>query len=114
LAAKERRMDEEKRCIEYNIKRHETLSDILRRFDISIIDLIECNEACDLFSLREGQRLLIKHKPLTARRSYVLGEGETLWTVAEKLGVSVPSLLKANANFMPNEIRQGISIALPD
>jgi LysM repeat protein len=106
-------MSEQTRCIRYNIKRHETLSDVMRRFDISLTDLMEYNEACNLLSLSEGQTLLIKSRP-RADRSYVLGEGETLWTVAEKLGVSVPSLLKANSNFMPNEIRQGISIALPD
>ncbi len=106
-------MSEETRCIKYNIKRHETLSDVMRRFDVSITDLMEYNEACDLLSLREGQTLFIKSRP-PGVRSYELGEGETLWTVAEKLGLSVPSLLKANSNIMPNEIRQGISIALPD
>lgn len=99
---------------EYNVKRHDTVSDILRRFDVSIRDIMEYNETCNLFSLREGQTLIIKNKPIKAGRSYVLGEGETLRTVSEKFGVSMPALLKANANYMPHEIRQGIRITLPD
>ncbi len=107
-------MGEETGCTQYSIKRHETLADVLRKFDVSIKDILEYNETCDLLSLREGQMLLIKNKSRADGRFYVLGEGETLWTVAQKLGLSVPSLLKANSNFMPHEIRQGISIALPD
>lgn len=100
-------------CIEYKIRRNETLSDVLRRFDISIKDLLEYNESCDLFSLCEGQTLFIKDAAARPGRQYTLQENETLWSVAEKFNVSVPSLLKANSNYMPGEIRQGIRIALP-
>jgi LysM repeat protein len=103
-----------KGCIVYKIKSNETLSDILRRFDISIRDLMEYNESCDIFSLQEGQTLFIKDLPLESGREYVLGENETLKSVAEKFDVSVLSLLKANTNYMPYEIRQGIRIALPE
>ncbi len=100
-------------CIEYKIGKNETLSDIFRRFDISIKDLLEYNESCDIFSLREGQTLLIKDVPRQGRE-YILQEDETLRSVAEKFGLSVLSLLKANTNYMPGEIRQGIRIALPE
>jgi LysM repeat protein len=100
-------------CIEYKILKNETLSDILRRFDISIRDLREYNESCDIFSLKEGQTLIIKDVPRPGRE-YVLQENETLCSVAEKFGISVLSLLKANSNYMPGEIRQGIKIALPE
>ncbi len=100
-------------CIEYKIGKNETLSDIFRRFDISIKDLLEYNESCDIFSLREGQTLLIKDVPRQGRE-YILQENETLRSVAEKFGLSVLSLLKANTNYMPGEIRQGIRIALPE
>ncbi len=100
-------------CIEYKIGKNETLSDIFRRFDISIKDLLEYNESCDIFSLREGQTLLIKDVPRQGRE-YILQENETLRSVAEKFGLSVLSLLKANTNYMPGEIRQGIRVALPE
>ncbi|MGE5495974.1 MAG: LysM peptidoglycan-binding domain-containing protein [Burkholderiales bacterium] len=100
-------------CIEYKISKNETLFDIFRRFDISIKDLREYNESCDVFSLREGQTILIKDVPRQGRE-YVLQDNETLRSVAEKFGLSVISLLKANTNYMPGEIRQGAKITLPE
>lgn len=99
--------------IVYRIGRNETLSDILRKFDVSIRELIECNESCNLLSLEEGQTLYIK---TTESRGcgYTLQENETLLSVADKFKISVLSLLKANPNFLPNEIRQGMRIALPE
>jgi len=99
-------------CIEYKIGKNETLFDIFRRFDISIKDLREYNESCDVFALREGQTILIKNVPRQGRE-YILQDNETLRSVAEKFGLSVISLLKANSNYMPGEIRQGVRIALP-
>jgi hypothetical protein len=75
---------------------------------------MEYNETCDIFALKEGQTLFIKDMPSESAREYVLGENETLKSVAEKLDISVLSLLKANTNYMPDEIRQGIRIALPE
>ena len=99
--------------IVYSIRRNETLSDILRKFDVSIRDLIEYNETCDLLSLREGQVLFIIKKE-EGVRGYTLQENDTLSSVAKKFKISELSLLKANPNFMPNDIRQGIRIALPE
>jgi spore germination protein len=97
----------------YSVGYKETLSDILRKFDISIRDIIESNGSCDLLSLKEGQTLLIRNKEKRGH-GYMLQENDTLSSVAEKFQISVLSLLKANPNFMPNEIRQGIRIALPN
>ena len=103
----------QKEMIVYSVKRNETLSDILRKFDVSIRDLIEYNETCDLLSLREGQVLFIIKKE-EGVRGYTLQENDTLSSVAKKFKISELSLLKANPNFMPNDIRQGIRIALPE
>ena len=99
--------------IVYSVRYNETLSDILRRFDVSIRDLIECNVKCNLLSLKAGQVLFIIKKE-EGVRGYTLQENDTLSSVAEKFKISELSLLKANPNFMPNEIRQGIRIALPE
>ncbi len=99
-------------CIVYVIRENDTLCDILRRFDISIRELMELN-SCDLLSLKKGQTLIIKKTYVESYGRYMLDENEDLFTVAKKFGVSVPSILKANSNLMPNEIRQGVSIALP-
>ncbi len=99
--------------IVYSVRRSETLSDILRKFDVSIRDLARYNESCDLLSLNEGQILFIISKEENGR-CYTLQENDTLSSVAEKFRISELKLLKANPNFMPNEIRQGIRIALPE
>ena len=98
-------------CIIYTVGERETLSDIFRRFDISINTLLAHNSRHDLFSLKKGQTLLIKRQ--RKKDGYVLGENETLRSVAEKFGVSISALLKANADRMPQEIRQGSCITLP-
>jgi LysM repeat protein len=97
----------------YSVRSNETLSDILRKFDVSICDLIKHNASCDLLSLEEGQVLFVRNKEKRGR-GYTLQENDTVFSVAEKFKVSVRSLLKANPNFLPNEIRQGIRIALPE
>jgi len=100
--------------IVYTVGKQDTLSDILRRFSVSIIDLKEYNKGNDLFSLREGQTLLIKNMPHNTKNTYTLGEDENLHSVAKKFNISTLKLLKANPNFMPQEIIQGIRIVLPD
>ncbi|MGI5850413.1 MAG: LysM peptidoglycan-binding domain-containing protein, partial [Christensenellales bacterium] len=101
-------------CFLYCIEEYDTLSDILRRFDISIRDLKKYNKTCNLFSLKKGQLLNIKDTPGQTTRGYILKENETLWSVAKKFNISAISVLKANPNFMPQEIKQGIKIILPD
>ena len=100
-------------CIIYTVGDHETLSDIFRRFDVSINTLKALNESRNLFALKKGQTLLIKCTPRGKQNGYVLGKDETLQSVAKKFGISVSALLKANADRMPQEIRQGICITLP-
>ncbi len=104
---------EKSELIVYSVRHYETLSDIMRKFDVSIRDLIKHNASCNLLALKEGQLLFIINKEERGR-GYTLQENDTLSSVAKKFSISELSLLKANPNFLPNEIRQGIRIALPD
>jgi LysM repeat protein len=101
-------------CTLYVIEKQDTLSDIIRRFGVSIRELKEYNRESDLLSLKEGQTLLIKNTPHDPGKTYLLQENETLTTVAQKFNTSALRLLKANPDFMPQEIKQGMRIALPD
>jgi|GEM_PF-3853591 len=100
-------------CFVYEVKENETICDIIRRFGVSIKELKEYNGGTDLFSLREGQRLLIKNTPDESENTYELQPEDTLRSVAEKFNTSTLWLLKANPNYMPQEIKHGIRIALP-
>jgi LysM repeat protein len=101
-------------CIEYVVERNDTLFDILRKFDLSIRELQEENPDCDLFSLKPGQVLLIRRRTLDRKRYYILKENETLHSVAKTINRTVISILKANPNLRPLEIKQGVKIVLPD
>lgn len=101
-------------CTKYVVGRQDSLSDILRRFGVSIKDLSECNREKNLLALKEGDTLLIRNAPHDPEKNYLLKEDETLLSVAQKLNISALKLLKANPDFMPYEIKQGIWIALPD
>lgn len=100
--------------IVYTVGKQDALSDIMRRFSVSIKELEEYNKERDLFSLQEGQTLTIKNYPHDEKKTYILQEDENLFSVAKKFNVSTLWLLKANPNFMPQEIKQGMRIALPD
>ena len=98
----------------YTVKERDLLSDILRRFEISVREFADCNRACDVFSLEKGQTVRIRRKKCGAKNTYVLKENESLWSVAEKFEKSAISLLKANPHLLPQEVRPGVKIKLPD
>ena len=101
-------------CVEYTVEHKDSLSDILRRFDLSIRELQEENPDCDVFTLRPGQTLTIRKKEGCRKKTYVLADGENLNAVAAKFKKSVIELLKANTNLRPLEFKGGIRIILPD
>ncbi|MDD5017895.1 MAG: LysM domain-containing protein [Eubacteriales bacterium] len=98
----------------YIIEEQDTLFDILRRFDISVRDLIAYNRTCDLFSLKPGQAIFIRDMPRNSGAGYVLKENESLWSVAKKFDLCATALLRANPHLLPQEIKPGIKIKLPD
>jgi LysM repeat protein len=101
-------------CTEYVVEHRDSLSDVLRRYDLSIRELQEENPDIDVFSLRPGQALVIRKKEGSRKKTYVMEENENLTAVCMKFGKSVIEFLKANPNLRPLEFKAGIKIILPE
>lgn len=90
----------------------QTLSDILRIYDMSVKELRELNPDVDIFSLKAGERLrVLDGRRVT--RGYLISEGETLGSIAAKFGVTQAELLRANQDLRPQEFCTGIRISIP-
>jgi len=103
-------------CFDYTVKEKDTLFDLLRRYELSILELKEANPGCDVFSLKKGQVLTICKSADADKHSegYILKRDENLSSVAQKFNQSIVALLKANPHLRPLEIQEGISIKVPE
>lgn len=99
----------------YIVKETDSLSDILRKFDMNMPELRRANPNHDLFNLNMGDQIFVfdwSEKPIRDGY-YLIGQGENLLVLAERFGVSAMELLKANPNVRPQEFREGQRIMLP-
>jgi peptidoglycan endopeptidase LytF len=101
----------------YTLKEKETLFDLLRRFDMNILELKKANPGLDIYTLKPGQTLAVRKTKGSLEepcKGYVLKHDEDLSSVSQKFNQSVVALLKANPSLRPLEIREGIYINLPE
>ena len=104
--------------VDYEIGRKENIGDLLRRFDMSVIELRDLNPGLDLFKLKEGDIIKIKEKKYdwpsgAGTFLYTVQSGENIGMIGEKFGVSVIDLLKCNPNIRPLEFSFGQRIQVP-
>ena len=97
----------------------ESYADLLRRYDISYLAFRLANPRLVPAALREGQRYCVPPEDMRrfcpgGARSYVVGSGKTLDSLAEKLGVSPGRLLRLNPALAPGDFREGQAICLTE
>ena len=104
----------------YVISNDETLLDILKKFDLSYGRLKLFNEDTDLTSLSNGQTIFIPevfgckgNNCIIGNYSYVIKQGDTLFSIAEKFNITIEELLKCNAFKELSDIKVGSTICLP-
>jgi len=110
----------------YVVKSTDSLSSILVRFNISIMDLEAGNPGIDVDRLRVGQELcILPHRdrgcpcgrdttPYTIVPADVPASGSALNNLANKFNVTVSSILKANPNMAPSDFVAGKRVCIPD
>ena len=93
----------------------ETYADLLRRYDVSYQAFRLTNPRLRPGSMAAGQRYCVP--PEGTRRiclggaaSYVIGAGETLESIAEKLKVTPGRLLRLNPTLAPSDFQEGRQI----
>jgi membrane-bound lytic murein transglycosylase D len=112
---------------EYHIRHGDTLSSIARRVGVSAESLAEANGIRNPRTLRPGQRLKVPghlaaaglHDPAPdtppstgERTSYQVQEGDTLWEIARRHGVSPEQVRTWNAIAPGRELRPGQRLVL--
>lgn len=99
----------------YEVRSTDHLWDILRKFEMSAPALRRLNPGLDIFSLREGQEIVVlEYSPGRQMEGvYTMQAGETLLSVCERFGLSPAEILRANQNLRPQDFTRGMRIALP-
>ena len=100
---------------EYVVRGTDHLWDILRRFEMSAPALRRLNPGVDIFSLQEGQKIVVtEYLPGQSTDGiYTLKAGETLLSLCEKTGFAPAEILRANPNLRPQDFTRGTRVALP-
>ncbi|MDW3218418.1 MAG: LysM peptidoglycan-binding domain-containing protein [Acidimicrobiales bacterium] len=95
----------------------DTLSAIARRFGVSIARLVEANDLDDPDRIVEGQTIRVNAPVATTTtttpaRTYTVVAGDTLWTIASRLGVTIADLAAANDIADIDRIREGVELTI--
>lgn len=96
----------------YIVRRGDTVQSVARRFDLTVLGLVSANPGLQsLDRLEVGSTLYIP----TAETGLLvrLKQGETIQDVAQRFGLSVDAVAKANGLDSPTDVRAGDLILLP-
>jgi cell wall-associated NlpC family hydrolase len=99
----------------------DTLWAIARRYEVSVEGLISANRLADPDALRLGQQLIIPGGGAQApsstssrvRLTHVVVAGDTLWSLARRYQVPVPTIIEANRLGNPDALRLGQTLVIP-
>lgn len=96
------------------------MASIARKFGVTLSALQTLNKITNANLIKVGQLLKIPvltstaSAPAAAPRTYTVLAGETLFSIARKLGVSSTALAELNGISNPNLIRAGQVLKLPN
>ncbi|MBQ6959976.1 MAG: LysM peptidoglycan-binding domain-containing protein [Clostridia bacterium] len=98
------------------VQEGQTASDLQLRYNLSYHTLKTANADKDLDSLNGGDVICVPESniacPLPA--SVVLGDSDTLETIATQYNVPIASLLRVNPCLAPEDFTAGVTVRLPD
>ena len=98
------------------VQEGQTAGDLQIRYNLSYHTLTAANEGKDLENLRGGDIVCVPEEnvPCSVPQTVVLGEGETLSTLADRYGKTTAALLRANPCLAPRDFRAGAAVRLPE
>ncbi len=101
----------------YTVRAGDNLFKIAQRFGTTVNALIEANDIRDPDSIHAGVALTIPYDGAEARppgpRRYVVRQGDTLLTIAQRFGASLQRILQINGIRDPDQIQQGQELRIP-
>ena len=101
------------------VENGQTFTDLLIENDVSYQAMRAVNPNLPTTRLAPGKRYCVPPSmsrrlcPSSSSSSYVMGVGETLFTVARTLGVSPGALLATNTALAPSDFKAGRVICVP-
>jgi len=133
-------LEEESVCwSEYHVRAGETLTDICRDRSLTPKGIADANELTNPDYLKEGQLLLIPSSPeniektiaeVKRRRAeeiarqnrvepvevdeYTVQEGDSLWSISNKLNISIDTLFASNKLKDPDYLKPGSKLRVPN
>lgn len=102
----------------YQIKSGDTFAGIARKFNTTVQAIVSANPGVNPNTLRIGQTICvaqIKPPPTTCatQNTYVVHQGETLYSIARSFNVTLGALTAANPTVSPNNIYPGMVLCIP-
>ena len=104
----------------YTVKRGNTLSQIAREYNVSVEHIVELNDIEDPDLIYPGEKLRITESDVTELYPvdnsidvyYVVKDGDTLYGIARKFGITLNEILEYNDIQNPNLIYPGQTIKI--
>jgi|GEM_PF-1057763 len=101
---------------------------VAKRLGVRVSDLRAANPGFDPKRLQPGQTLAVPAPPAQTETAamaatsatsnndggYAVADGDNLWSIARRFGVSVSDLKKANAGVRPDRLQPGQRLAIPE
>ncbi len=106
----------------YTVRPGDTLSAIARRFNVTVAALMQVNGLSNPNLIYAGQRLVIptgaQAPPVptaapAGEQIYVVQPGDTLYRIAQRFGVAMTSIARANGIVNPSLIHVGQRLTIP-
>jgi LysM repeat protein len=127
-----RELRQDAEAVRVPIAKGDNLWTLARRYGLRVADLMASNQGLDPLRLEIGRELVIpSHEAAKAERErrdaavevsvrqdgsvrvYNVADGDTLWNLSRRFGVSVERILDANADVQPDRLEIGQVLQIP-
>lgn len=104
--------------IPYTVRSGDTLSKIAELFNSNVQNIIDANPGINPNLLMVGQQICIPQTPnifpaCPTTNYYVVEEGDTFATIAERFEIPVPALMQANIGVAPLDLYEDMFLCIP-
>lgn len=95
----------------YTVSKGDSLYSIAKKYNLSVNDLVKYNNLSST-NLSVGQQLLIPTDEESIK-TYTVTKGDSLWSIANKYGITIDELKKANG-LTTNNLSVGQKLVIPE